>query len=94
MSKDIQTILGSARFGDLDEIVEYLTNNDYFYPDIGYICERLKKNSLNYPTKICEFQKNLLEIKKKFIERKKKIGVLIKNITCLIKRSFFCRLAP
>ena len=55
MSEDIQTLLGSTRFGDLGEIVEYLTNNDYFYPDINCICERLKKNSLNYLKKICEF---------------------------------------
>ena len=38
MSEDVQTLLGSARFGNLDEIVEYLMNNDYFYPDINYIC--------------------------------------------------------
>ena len=60
MSEDIQTLLGSTRFGDLDEIVEYLTNNDYFYPDISYICKRLKKISLHHPTKVREFQKNLL----------------------------------
>ena len=96
MSEDVQTLLGSARFGNLDEIVEYLMNDDYFYPDINYICERLKKNSLNYPTKVCKFQKNLLEIKKEFPERQKKKNnlVLIKNITCLIKKNFFCCLAP
>ena len=96
MSEDVQTLLGSARFGNLDEIVEYLMNKDYFYPDINYICERLKKHSLSYPKKVCEFQKNLLEIKKEFPERQKNNNnwILIKNITCLIKENFSCCLAP
>ena len=51
MSEDIQTLLGSTRFGDLDEIVKYLTSNNYFYPDINCLCER----SFTYQKKICEF---------------------------------------
>ena len=88
MSEDIQTLLGSARFGDLDEIVKYLMNNDYFYPDINCICERLKKNSFNYQKKIREFQKNLLKIKKKFPQGQKNFLDLDK------KYKFFCPLAP
>ena len=65
MSEDIQTLLGSTRFGDLDEIVEYLTNNDYFYPDINCICERLKKNSFNY------WKNNSWVSKKSFGDQKK-----------------------
>ena len=41
MSEDIQALLGSAGFGDLGEIVEYLMNNNYLYPDINCICEHL-----------------------------------------------------
>ena len=57
MSEDIQTSLGSTMFGDLDEIVKYLTNNAYFCPDIHCICERLKKNSFNYQKKSVNFKK-------------------------------------
>ena len=65
MSEDIQRLLKSARFGDLDQIVKYLTNNDYFYPDINCICERLKKNSFNYPRKSVSFKKFFWRSKKK-----------------------------
>ena len=51
MSEDIQALLESAGFGDLGEVVEYLMNNNYLYPDINCICEHSKKNSFNYQKK-------------------------------------------
>ena len=79
--KDIQTLLFSAQFNDLDEIIKYsrdkdelikyLRDKDYFDPVIYHSCSRLKKNSLNYQKRIHEFQKNLLDIKKKFPGNKK-----------------------
>ena len=38
MIEDIQALLRSARFGDLDQIFQYVTNNGYFYLDINCIC--------------------------------------------------------
>ena len=88
MSQDIQTLLGSIRFGDLYEIVKYLMNNDYFYLDINCISERLKKNSFNYPKKIREFHKTLLEIKKKFSQGQKKILDLDNKYNLFNKENF------
>ena len=88
MSEDTQTLLGSIRFGDLYEIVEYLMNNDYFYLDINCISERLKKNSFNYPKKIREFHKTLLEIKKKFSQGQKKILDLDNKYNLFNKENF------
>ena len=60
--KDIQTLLLSAQFNNLDEIIKYLRDGDelikylrdedYFDPVIYHTCSRLKKNCLNYPKKI------------------------------------------
>ena len=74
MSEDIQRLLGSARFGDLDEIVEYLTSNAYFYPDINCICENLKKNSFNYQKKSLSFKKIFWRSKKNLLRDKKVFG--------------------
>ena len=93
MNEDIQT-LGSARFGDLDEIVEYLTNNYYFYPDIKCICECLKKNSFNYQNKSVSFKKIFWRSKKDFLRDRKNFWTLIKNITCLIKKKVECCSLP
>ena len=59
--KDIQTLLLSAQFNNLDEIIKYLRDGDelikylrdedYFDPVIYHTCSRLKKNCLNYPKK-------------------------------------------
>ena len=91
MSGNIQS--GSARFSDLAEIVEYLRKNDNLYPDINCICEFLKKSSFNYPKKCVSFKKFVWR-SKEMSSGTKKIWILIKNITCLIKKSLFCCLAP
>ena len=59
--KDIQMLLLSAQFNDLDEIIKYsrdedelikyLRDKDYFDSVIYHTCSRLKKNSLNYQKK-------------------------------------------
>ena len=84
MNEDIQT-LGRARFGDLDEIVEYLTKNYYFYPE---------KNSFNYQNKSVSFKKILWRSIKLFPQGQKNFWTLIKNITCLIKKKVECYSLP
>ena len=73
--KDVQTLLWSAQFNDIDELIKYLRDYNIskylrdkkcFDPVIYHTCDRLKKSCLNYPPKIHEFQKNLLDVKKKF----------------------------
>ena len=95
MGKDIETLLWRTKFSSKKEINKYLRDEDYFDSCISYICSRLKRNCLNYPKIIRNFQKNCLETKKKFPHNQKKSFLdLMKKVTCLIKKNFSCYLAP
>ena len=74
MYDDIQTLLLYSKFNkDLDEIVKYLKDysiikylreEDCYDPNIYRTCGLLKKNCINYPKKVCEFQKKTIRDQK------------------------------